>query len=94
MTTVGSGMTDDVGALHERKRLFDDIWLLTLFVIFIALATPWFLRVLDVDFAPLAWRISAMRNPPPICTSSPLEMTISLRCSRFDVRRRMLRVVK
>jgi PAS domain-containing protein len=58
MTTVGPEMTnDDLGALRERKRLFDDVWLLTLFVIFIALATPWFLRILDVDFAPLAWSL-------------------------------------
>ena len=58
MSTVGPGMIDDgIGAFRERKRLFDDVWLLTLFVIFIALATPWFLRVLDFDLGPLAWSL-------------------------------------
>lgn len=44
-------------ALRERKRLFDDVWLLTLFVIFVAIAIPWFLRILDLDLGPLAWSL-------------------------------------
>ena len=46
-----------LAALRERKRLFDDVWLLTLFVIFVAIAVPWFLRILDLDLGPLAWSL-------------------------------------
>ena len=48
---------DDLASLRERKRLFDDVWLLTLFVIFLAIAIPWFLRILDVELGPLAWSL-------------------------------------
>lgn len=45
--------------LLERKRLLDDTWLLTLFVIFLATALPWFLRIVELDFAPVAWSLFA-----------------------------------
>lgn len=44
-------------ALRERKRLFDDVWLVTLFVILLAIAVPWFLRLLDVPLGPVVWSL-------------------------------------
>ncbi|MGH8309995.1 MAG: hypothetical protein ACRETX_09400, partial [Steroidobacteraceae bacterium] len=48
---------DSLTDWRERKRLLDDTWLLTLFVIFLATALPWFLRIADLDFAPVAWSL-------------------------------------
>lgn len=53
-TTVAAG---EFAALRERKRLLDDAWLLTLFVILLATAVPWFLRIMELDLAPLAWSL-------------------------------------
>ena len=47
----------EMAALRERKRQFDDMWLITLIVVFVALATPWFLHVLEIDLAPIAWSL-------------------------------------
>ncbi|MGH8699768.1 MAG: hypothetical protein ACREVR_01145, partial [Burkholderiales bacterium] len=44
-------------ALRERKRVFDDVWLVTLFVVLLAIAVPWFLRLLDVPLGPVAWSL-------------------------------------
>lgn len=58
MTGAGSLAGEhDLAALRERKRLFDDVWLAALVVIFLAVAVPWFLRILDFDLAPLAWSL-------------------------------------
>jgi len=46
-------------SLSERKRLFDDLWLLTLCAIFLAAALPWFLRLAELDFAFVAWSVFA-----------------------------------
>ena len=47
----------ELATLRERKRLFDDVWLVTLVVVFVALAAPWFLHVLEIDLAPIAWSL-------------------------------------
>ena len=58
MSVLGAVASDDaLVSLRERKRLFDDVWLLTLFVIFLAIAVPWFLRILDVELGSLAWSL-------------------------------------
>jgi PAS domain-containing protein len=41
--------------LRERKRALDDVWTFTLGVALLAVAFPWFLRVLPISFAPAAW---------------------------------------
>ena len=58
MTRVDlAAMGDSLLALKERKRLLDDVWLLTLLVIFVAVGLPWYLRLLEIDFAPVAWSL-------------------------------------
>ena len=46
-------------ALKQRKRLLDDAWLITIFVLFFASGVPWYLRILAIDFAPIAWSLFA-----------------------------------
>jgi PAS domain-containing protein len=41
--------------LRDRKRALDDCWTFTLGVALLAVAVPWFLRVLPLSFAPAAW---------------------------------------
>ncbi len=48
---------DELRSLRERKRLVDDIWLLAVFGIFVAVGLPWYLRILDINFAPVAWSL-------------------------------------
>jgi PAS domain-containing protein len=48
---------DTLQALKERKRLLDDVWLLALLVLFLAVGVPWYLRILEVNFAPVAWSL-------------------------------------
>ena len=43
--------------LKERKRLLDDVWLLVFLVLLVAVGVPWYLRTLDIDFAPVAWSL-------------------------------------
>ena len=57
MNTAADIVVNPLGSARERKRVFDDVWMLTLFAIFLALAAPWFLRLLNVDLAPLAWSL-------------------------------------
>lgn len=49
--------TDEPRALRERKRTLEGIWLLTLVVVLVALAVPWYLRALEIDLAPIAWSV-------------------------------------
>ncbi len=48
---------DGLVALRERKRVFDDVWLVTLFIILLGIAVPWFLRLLDVPLGPVLWSL-------------------------------------
>jgi hypothetical protein len=48
---------DALLALKERKRLLDDVWLLALLVLFLAIGVPWYLRILEINFAPVAWSL-------------------------------------
>jgi len=58
VTDVASiAMQDNLIALRERKRLLDDVWLLALFVLFLAIGVPWYLRILEINFAPVAWSL-------------------------------------
>jgi len=60
MTESGTTMLEgSLDALKQRKRLLDDAWLLALFVLFLASGVPWYLRILDIDFAPIAWSLFA-----------------------------------
>src|SRR6185436_5269360 len=52
-----SAISEELIALKERKRLLDDVWMLTLMVLFVAVGVPWYLRALDIDFAPVAWSL-------------------------------------
>src|SRR5689334_15912478 len=45
----------DLDALKLRKALTDDIWVLTLVAVIVAIGVPWFQRILDVRLAPIAW---------------------------------------
>ena len=50
-------MDEGLLALKERKRLLDEVWLLVLFVLFVAVGAPWYLRILEIDFGPVAWSL-------------------------------------
>ena len=52
-------LVDGLDALKQRKRLLDDAWLITIFVLFFASGIPWYLRILAIDFAPIAWSLFA-----------------------------------
>jgi hypothetical protein len=41
--------------LRDRKKLCDGAWLVTLFIILLAVGVPWYLGLLSIDFGPLAW---------------------------------------
>lgn len=55
----GGTVQTEALALRERKRLFDDVWLVTLVVVFVAIAVPWFVQALEVELAPIAWSLFA-----------------------------------
>lgn len=42
-------------ALKERKREMDDVWLLTVVVMLLALGVLWFQRILDIELAAVTW---------------------------------------
>jgi len=46
---------DGLSELRERKRLFDNVWFLTLFAVLLATGVPWYLRILDIDFGRIVW---------------------------------------
>lgn len=50
-------MADGLLVLRARKRLLDMLWLTSLLLVYLALAVPWFLRMLDVELAPIAWSL-------------------------------------
>ena len=52
-----TALNESLITLREQKRLFDDLWLLSLFVMLLALGVPWFLRVLAIDFASVSWSL-------------------------------------
>lgn len=55
MSSLAAPAADGLFALGERKRVLDAVWLLTLFVVLLAVAVPWYLRILEIDLAPVAW---------------------------------------
>ena len=60
MTDLETVRTDDgLRALKERKRLVDDVWLLACFAVLAAVGVPWYLRLLDIELAPVAWSLFA-----------------------------------
>ena len=85
MTTDGTHRLDDgVRALKERKRSIDDVWLIVCCTVFMATGVPWYLRLLDIDFAPIAWSLFAYGVG---CVGS------SIVADRFETRRSLLLVV-
>lgn len=50
---------DNVLEWHERKKLLDDVWLLTLFVVLLMLGIPWYLRTLGIDLGQVTWGLFA-----------------------------------
>ena len=50
-------MDTSMELLLERKHLLDDVWLMSFFALFVAVGAPWYLRALEIDFAPVAWSL-------------------------------------
>jgi hypothetical protein len=86
MVREKSNMAMDVSltTLKEQKRLFDDLWLLTLFVVLLAMGVPWFLRVLEINFARMAWSLFLYG----ICF-----IAVSTAANRLERRRSLLAVI-
>lgn len=45
----------NLDTLRERKHLLDDVWLLTVLVVLVAIAAPWYNRVVDIALGPVVW---------------------------------------
>ena len=79
-----TALNESLITLREQKRLFDDLWLLSLFVMLLALGVPWFLRVLAIDFASVAWSLFIY---------GVLFLAISMAANSLEDRRLLLGVI-
>jgi hypothetical protein len=51
----GAGTGTSLLALKERKREMDDLWLLAMVVLLLAVGVLWFQRILDIELARVLW---------------------------------------
>jgi diguanylate cyclase (GGDEF)-like protein len=52
---VGAAVPEALHALRERKRILDAAFVGLFLAVFVAIGVAWFLRILAIDFAALAW---------------------------------------
>lgn len=45
---------------EPRVQLLEDLWLLTIFAVLLAIALPWFVSSFDIDFGGAAWAVLAL----------------------------------